>query len=109
MSAMTEQFSSDVEAVEPEMPVSFRFNGKSYVGQKNQIADTFEMGDAGLVQKYDFNLDVRVNAFGTDKVPGKNDDIEIADPAGNFIRYRVDRLSTSQDGVMLEFSCVQSN
>ena len=109
MSAMTEQFSADVEAVEPEMPVSFRFKGNLYAGQKNQTVDTFEMGDAGLVQKFDFQLDVRVNEFGTDKVPKKNDDIEIADFDGNFIRYRVDRITLSQDGVLLALACVQSN
>lgn len=95
---MTTQFSADVAAVEPDLPVTFVFNGKAYTGQRNQTVDSLEMTDAGYIQKFDFELDARVNVFSVDP-PVENDEIKIETTV-----YRVDQVTKSQDGVMLHFS-----
>lgn len=98
MSTMTAQFSADVQAVEPDLPVTFVFNGKAYTGQRNQTVDSLEMTDAGYIQKFDFELDVRTNAFAVDP-PAENDNLKI-----DTTLYRVDQVTKSQDGVMLHLA-----
>lgn len=104
MSALTTQFDADVAAVETELPVTFTFNGKDYVGSKTQTVDSLEMEDAGFVQKYDFELEVRVLAFGSVTPPAKNGEIKIAPTS-----YRVEKVTPSQDGVMFTFHMVERN
>ncbi len=104
MSAMTDIFDSDVAAVETELPVTFYFKEKAYVGSKTQTVDSLEMQDAGFIQKYDFELDVRYSIFIGTPPPGKNGDIKIG-----TVFYRIERVTPSQDGVMLTLHMVERN
>jgi hypothetical protein len=105
MSTMTDQFSTDLQAVETDLPVSFVFNGKTYIGQKDETQDSIEMGDAGFVQKYDFNLWFARLMFvaGVD-APTSKDSIQIG---STF--YFVDSISPSQDGVALTLHMKERN
>jgi hypothetical protein len=102
MSTMTNQFSSDLQAVETDLPVSFVLNGKTYIGQKDETQDSFEMSDAGNIQKYDFNLLVRTNLFAT--APANNDEIQIG-----TVWYRIESITPSQDGVALTLHMKERN
>jgi hypothetical protein len=94
---MTDQFSSDIQAVETDLPVSFVFKGKTLTGQRTQTEDSLEMMDAGYLQRYDFELLARTNIF-TSGTPAKNDTIQIG-----TVNYRVESVTASQDGVALTF------
>jgi hypothetical protein len=103
MSTMTDQFSTDLQAVETDLPVSFVFNGKTYIGQKDETQDSIEMMDAGYLQRYDFELLARTNIF-TSGTPAKNDTIQIG-----TVNYRVESVTASQDGVALTFHMKERN
>ena len=104
MSELTDIFDADVAAVETELPAPFTFKGKAYTGSKTQTIDSLEMEDAGFTQKFDFELDVRKSIFGSVTPPGKNDEIGMAP-----LTYRVERVTPSQDGVMLTLHMVERN
>lgn len=100
---MTDQFSADLQAVETDLPVSFVFQGKTYIGQKDETQDTIEMMDAGFTQKYDFSLIVRTNLF-TTAFPTSRDELQIGQTW-----YVIDSISPSQDGVALTLKCKERN
>lgn len=109
---MTEQFSADIEAVEPDMPVSFRFNGKVYVGQKTPVVENLQMEDAGFSQRIDFDLIVRVNQFAAATPPVappiNNSEIELQDPLlGKWVAYNINQVTPSQDGVAIQYAIEQ--
>lgn len=106
MSVQTEQFDADIEAVEPEMPVSFRIAEKEYTGQRTSIVDKQAMVDAGYEQAFDFLLLVRVALFTTAAdLPKVNSDIEIYDVLrGTWITYTIASASPSQDGVAIQYA-----
>lgn len=104
MSEMTDIFSADVAAIEPDLPVQFFFKGKEYTGSKTQTVDSIEMQDAGFQQKYDFELFVRANAWGTVTPPIINDPEAIMIRS---IRYRVEQITPSQDDVGSVYHMVQ--
>lgn len=102
MSALTDIFDADVAAIEPDMPVYFVFKGKTLLGQRTQIADNQLAADAGFVQVYDFELLVRVAILPT-PAPVINDVIKIG-----VTDYRIDKITPSQDGVMVTYSMVDN-
>lgn len=107
---MVSQFDSDIQAIEPELPVVFIWKGKTLTGSRNATADTQALADAGIIQLYDVEIIVRVSAFYPGLVPSKNDDLTIQDPISkNRISYRIDSINFSQDGVAMTFGCKQNN
>jgi hypothetical protein len=98
---MLQQFEADVAAVEPELPVTFTFNGKSYTGQRLPAIDAQEFVDAGILPKSDFDLLARRAIYVGVDAPVKNDEFTI-----EGVRYRVDRLNSSQDGITVLYSLV---
>lgn len=109
MSAQTVQFDADVQAVEPEMPVAFKFNGIEYTGQRTPIMDRQAMEDAGFAQAFDFQLIVRVSEFVAPVKPMRNHDtVEILDSLrGEWIGYNINSVQPSQDGVTITYNVVQ--
>jgi hypothetical protein len=110
MSTMTNQFDSDVQAIEPELPVTFTWMGKSLVGSRNATPDGQEMVDAGFLPIYSVEITVRTAAFAAaSRTPVRNDDIQIQDGSSQPVTYRIDKILTSQDGVCLTLYCMQRN
>jgi hypothetical protein len=100
----TEQFDADVAAVEPEMPVIFKFGGKEYTGQRTPIADRQPMVDSGFEQTFDFLLVVRTAIFvEPEKPPVVDSEIEIED-----VSYRIEASTPSQDGVTITYGVVEN-
>lgn len=111
MSALTNQFDADVAGIEPDLPVTFVWNGKTLTGSKDATRDSQDLADAGIIQLYDFELVARTALFAALPIqPAKNDEIQIQDSfSKNFISYRIDKITPSQDGVCLTYGCVQLN
>lgn len=101
---MTDQFKADVLAVEPDMPVYFVFNGKTLVGQKDETKNTRDMQDAGYIGVFDFLLLVRVDVFAGIAPMEVNSLFKIGPD-----EFRVSGKTTSQDGVMFMFACVDGD
>lgn len=102
---MVQQFSADVQGVEPELPVNFVFNGKAYVGLQTSSPQSLEMADAGLIPKYDLELTVRLNQFVTPIVaPVSQDPVSIG-----TVNYRISNANASQDGVVNVYHLVQQS
>src|SRR5258706_7360314 len=92
MSNMTQQFDSDLAAVETELPVTFIWNGKEYTGSKNVVPDSIELQDAGFIPKTNFELLARTAIFGDEGRPQKEDEFRIGQKD-----FRIESLNTSQD------------
>lgn len=106
--SQTTQFDADVAAVEPEMPVTFRIDGKEFTGQRTPIVDRQQMVDAGFEQTYDFTLIVRVSAFAAKELPTVQSEPEIFDSIkGEWTAYRIVSAAPSQDGVTVEYAVRQ--
>ncbi len=106
---MTEQFDADVEATEADLPVACKFKGKAFVGQRTPVVDVQQMDEVGFVQKFDFDLTVRLSQFvAPDREPAVHDDIELQDDATEiWTWYHIDRAIPSQDGVTVQFGMTQ--
>ena len=105
MSAISDQFDKDIEQIEADDPVTFRFNGESLTGMSGESLDSQVMRDAGYLDSRRRPLVARKKSF-EDKgipLPKENDPIEI----GN-VEYRVESVETV-DGVVYQFALVQLN
>lgn len=99
------QFDADVAAVETDLPVTFTFAGKSYVGQKTPIVDKLGMADAGFEPGVDFILEVRLSQFtGNDRAPGNLDIIEIGDT-----EYCIKQTTPDQSGIVVTYGVQQKS
>lgn len=98
---MLEQFEADVAGAESDLPVSFTFEGKQYVGQKFPRNESQAMVDAGFIPRSDIDLLVRRSQFGPEGEPIKDSEITVSGKD-----YRVDKFTDYQDGICLLLSLV---
>lgn len=100
-------YDRDIQAIEPEMPQLFYWQGKPYTGQRNEIVDTLTGMDAGYLQEYDFELLVRTSAFPAGvNIPAVNDLLELANPnvlIKKRIEFTIKSAKPSQDGVTITY------
>jgi hypothetical protein len=106
---MIGQFDADVQAIEPELPVSFVWQGKTLTGSRNATSDSQALADAGIIQMYDVDLIVRTALFVGIPVPAKNDEIKIQNRDLAWVFYRIEKITDAQDGVTMTLHCVQQN
>lgn len=102
MSELTEQFDADVAAVETDLPVTIRIDGKTYTAQRTPIIDRQTMVDAGFDQTFDFQIVVRTAAFAPGNPPPVNSDIEV-EVGGEFVEYHIESATPAQDGVTVTY------
>lgn len=102
---MVETFAADIQGIEPELPVTFIFNGRSYIGLQTATPNSREMADAGFIPKYDLELTVRTNQFVYPLIPpGVGEGILIG-----VTPHRVESATPDQAGVSTVYHLVQRN
>ena len=92
-------YESDVAAIEPDMPVTFVFQGRSYVGQKNVQATALLWQDAGGIQSDRFMLDVRLSVFGVNPAMISKSVFQISS-----VNYSVKDAQYSPEGRMVTYT-----
>lgn len=99
----TQQFDSDVAAVEPEGQINFLFQGKSFICQRVPILDKLGMVDAGFEEGFDFSIEVRNSQFVASlRAPVNADIITIGDT-----QYTIVATSPDQFGVVTHYAVKQ--
>ena len=106
---LAQQFDADVAAIEPEVPVSFKWHGIQHPASRTPIMDRQAMEDAGFSQAFDFQLVVRTSIFVAPVVAMRvNDMIEIFDPLRlKWMEYNCQTVDPSQDGVTITYAVKQ--
>lgn len=93
---------ADVATTEPEGQMTFKFAGKSYIGQCTPMDGKLVMGEVGYESTADFMMAVRRSQFVLPDVPpADNDVIEIDD-----VKYQV-QVVPDQYNVVLNYAVKQ--
>lgn len=107
-------FDADVAAVETELPAQLRFGGAQgtvIIASRVPVNDAKTMEDAGFLPGFDVEVDVRVSAFATASLdlPNVRDEVEVYEISrAVWLACKIEKIMSSQDGVMLHLSLNQS-